>query len=177
MPHLSRKALFTLRRREWLGAAAAATALTALPWNSVFSAGRSSGPSDFVLLSQRLTGRATLDTAMGKRIYDALVTEDARFPDQSQQLLHLIESRRLTDDQLLSTLSSEKPALAHLPAQIMTAWFLGVVGSGMHARVLAFEHALNAQAVADQLRPPTYAYGAPGSWSLAPTPHPEVHHG
>ena len=36
------------------------------------------------------------------------------------------------------------------------------------ARCLAFETALNAEVVADVLKPPTYAYGAYGSWMRKP---------
>ena len=45
---------------------------------------------------------------------------------------------------------------------------LGVVGSGEGARCVAYETALNAVIVADVLKPPTYAYGAYGSWSAKP---------
>jgi len=49
-----------------------------------------------------------------------------------------------------------------------TAWFLGVIGSGTKAHVIAYEQALNAQFVADVLKPPTYAYGPYGSWTRKP---------
>lgn len=168
MPHFSHDAPFSMRRRDWLAGAAAATTLVVIPWKFAGSAEPPPGQTGFMRLSQYLTGRATLDTAMGQRIYAALLGNNPQFPEQSQQLLRLIESRNLTTDSLAGALSSEKPELGPLPGQIMTAWYLGVVGTGVQARVLAFEHALNAQTVADQLKPPTYAYGAPGSWSLAP---------
>ena len=67
-------------------------------------------------------------------------------------------------------LDGEHSPLAPLPRQIMSAWFLGVVGGGGSgdARCVAYETALNAVVVADVLKPPTYAYGAYGSWSAKP---------
>ena len=168
MPHCSHDAPFAMRRRDWLVGAAAATTLVVIPWKFVGSAEPSPGQGGFLRLSQRLTGRSALDAGMGQRIHAALLADNPLFTEQSQQLLHLIEGRNLTADSITRTLASEKPELSALPGQIMTAWYLGVTGTGVHARVLAFEHALNAQTVADQLKPPTYAYGAPGSWSLAP---------
>lgn len=56
-----------------------------------------------------------------------------------------------------------------MPRKVAMAWFMGVVGSGAQARCLAYEHALNAQIVADVLKPPTYAYGTYGSWARNPT--------
>ncbi len=46
---------------------------------------------------------------------------------------------------------------------------MGIVGSKQRARCLAFETALNAEIVADVLKPPTYAYGPYGSWGRKPT--------
>ena len=59
--------------------------------------------------------------------------------------------------------------LATLPRKIVSAWFLGIVGSGEQARCIAYETALNAVIVADVLKPPTYAYGVYGSWEKKPT--------
>lgn len=168
MPHFSHDAPFSMRRRDWLIGAAAATTVVVIPWKFAGSAEPPPGQTGFMRLSQYLTGRSALDAAMGQRIYATLLADNGQFAEQSQQLLRLIESRNLATEGITSALASEKPELSPLPSQIMTAWYMGVVGSGVQARVLAFEHALNAQAVADQLKPPTYAYGAPGSWSLAP---------
>jgi hypothetical protein len=50
----------------------------------------------------------------------------------------------------------------------MSAWYLGIVGEGEHARAVAYESALNAAAVADVLAPPSYCTGEYGSWSRKP---------
>lgn len=62
----------------------------------------------------------------------------------------------------------ENSPLKLVPWQIVTAWYMGIVGDGAKARCLAYETALNAQVVADVLKPPTYADGAYGSWARKP---------
>ncbi|MBL0391505.1 hypothetical protein JJ685_10180 [Ramlibacter monticola] len=49
-------------------------------------------------------------------------------------------------------LDDAKSPQAALPRRIMTAWCLGIVGSGDKARCLAYEDALNARMVADVRR-------------------------
>jgi len=80
----------------------------------------------------------------------------------------LINQRHIDPLQLQGVLDGEQSPLAPLPRKIMGAWYLGVVGNGEAARCVAYETALNAMAVADVLQPPTYAYGAYGSWSNKP---------
>ena len=102
-------------------------------------------------------------------LFKALVEQDPGFAQSSKDLLALINERQLEPMHLQKTLDDEKSALAGVPRKIATAWFMGVVGSGAQARCLAYEHALNAQIVADVLKPPTYAYGVYGSWARNPT--------
>lgn len=81
----------------------------------------------------------------------------------------LINERKIDPLDLQKVLDAEHPELAPLPRKIATAWFMGIVGSAEAARCLAYETALNAVIVADVLKPPTYAYGAYGSWARKPT--------
>lgn len=122
----------------------------------------------FLALSAILTGRQALDAAQAKRLYGALVADDPAFGASSRSLLDMIEQRKIDPVQLQKTLDGEKSPLALLPWRIVTAWYMGIVGDGAKARCLAFETALNAEAVADVLKPPTYAYGAYGSWAKKP---------
>jgi len=123
----------------------------------------------FLALSAILAGRQSLDGAQAKRLYDALKAEDPGFPAATQALLALVNQRQIDPMQLQKILDDEQSALATLPRIIVTAWYMGVVGQGAHARCLAFESALNAETVADVLKPPTYAYGPYGSWTRKPT--------
>jgi hypothetical protein len=122
----------------------------------------------FVAVSAILAGRQALDEAQAKRLYDALVADDPGFPAAASALLALINQRSIDPLKLQAALDAERSPLAPLPRRIVTAWYLGVVGEDERARVVAFETALNAVAVADVLKPPTYCYGVYGSWTKKP---------
>jgi hypothetical protein len=154
-------------RRALLASFLSAYAASLVPWalaQPVADGAR--GP--FMALSALLAGRQALDQKQGKRLYDALVADDPAFPLKAQALLALINQRSIDPLQLQQLLDSEKSELAPLPRKIVTAWFLGIVGDGARARCLDFETALNATIVADVLSPPSYAYGAYGSWTSKP---------
>jgi hypothetical protein len=123
----------------------------------------------FLAVSAILAGRKALDEAQAKRLFDALAADDAGFPAAARALLALIDARRIDPLSLQEVLDAERSALAPLPRRIVAAWYLGIVGEGERARVVAYETALNAVAVADVLRPPTYCYGIYGSWTKKPT--------
>lgn len=154
-------------RRFLLVGMVSAYTVALVPWAMAQEVG-DPGHGAFMALSAILVGRQSLDAAQGQRLHDALVAEDAGFPAAAQALLEMIESRQIDPMQLQETLDAEDSPLAALPRRIATAWYMGIVGEGANARCLAFETALNAQAVADVLRPPTYAYGAYGSWTSKP---------
>lgn len=122
----------------------------------------------FVAVSALLAGRQALDKVLAARLYDALKADDPGFPAATQALLTLINERKVDPLQLQQLLDSEQSPLAALPRKIVTAWFMGIVGSGDKARCLAYEHALNAAVVEDVLKPPTYSYGVYASWEQKP---------
>lgn len=154
-------------RRILLAGLLTASTASLIPWalaQPVTDANRGS----FLAISALLVGRQALDAVQAKRLYDALVADDAGFPAAAQSLLTLINERKIDPLQLQQTLDDEKSPLAPLPRKIASAWLLGIVGSDEKARVVAFETALNAVIVADMLKPPTYAYGVYGSWAKKP---------
>lgn len=122
----------------------------------------------FLALSAIIAGRQTLDSALAKRLFQALTEDDAKFPAGARQLLDLINTRKIDPLQLQQVLDGEQSPLAALPRKIATAWFLGMVGSGDNVRTFAYENALNALIVSDVLKPPTYCYGVYGSWATNP---------
>jgi hypothetical protein len=123
----------------------------------------------FLAASKTLTGRSSLDSGQAARLYKALVANDPQFPAHAQALLKFIKQRQPDLHHLQDTLDAKHPALAKRAHAIMTAWYLGIVGEGESARCVVYENALNAVTVADVLRPPTYCYGAAGSWAKKPT--------
>lgn len=158
---------FALHRRHLLGAAVAAGTVALFPWSLATSEETGSKPV-FFALSTWLVGREQLDPALGERLLKALQDNNPQFDPQAAALLAWIKSNQVDVRQLSSALQATHPELAALPPQIMTAWYMGIVGSGAQAKVLAYEKALNAVAVSDKLVPPTYAFGAPGGWTHNP---------
>jgi hypothetical protein len=154
-------------RRLLLAAIAGSYAASLIPW-ALAQPVRNGETGAFVALSALLVGRPSLDAALAQRLYNALAADDAGFGAAAQSLLSLIEARRIDPLQLQQALDAERSPLAPLPRRIMTAWCLGIVGSGDKAHCVAYEEALNARMVADVLKPPTYAYGPHGSWARKP---------
>ncbi|MBV2144889.1 sorbitol dehydrogenase family protein [Falsochrobactrum sp. TDYN1] len=154
------------RRLLLFGLVSAYTA-TLIPW-ALAQEASDADEGAFLALSAILVGRQSLDAAQAQRLYAALVADDPGFPAAAKALLALIEERKIDPMQLQTILDDEKSALIALPRRIVTAWYMGIVGEGFNARALAFEKALNAEVVGDVLRPPTYSYGAYGSWARKP---------
>jgi hypothetical protein len=154
------------RRRLLAGLLTTYTA-SLIPW-ALAQAAPHADRGAFTALSAILVGRQALDAVQTTRLYDALAASDPHFSADVQALLSLINQRQIDPLQLQSVLDTEHSPLAPLPRNIVSAWCLGIVGSGEAARCMAFEDALNAVMVADVLKPPTYAYGVYGSWANKP---------
>lgn len=156
------------KRRTLLAGLLAGYAASYLPWAFAQSE-NNGGTGAFLSVSKILTGRDALNAMQAKRLYDALSADDAHFATDVQALDRQISQRRIEPLQLQQMLDDEKSPLAALPRKIVTGWYMGIVGSGKTARVLAYETALNAVVVSDVLRPPTYCYGDYASWTKKPT--------
>ncbi|MBS0456016.1 MAG: hypothetical protein JSS44_01625 [Proteobacteria bacterium] len=154
------------RRRLLAGLVAAYTA-SLIPWAMAVPV-TDAEHGTFVALSAILVGRRMLDAEQGRRLHDALAAIEPGFDADCQVLLNQIDSQRIDPAMLQSVLDAGHANVAPLPRKIMRAWCLGLVGEGEATRCLAYEQALDAVVVGDVLRPPTYAYGAYGSWSRPP---------
>ncbi|NBA93366.1 sugar dehydrogenase complex small subunit [Pseudomonas sp. R5(2019)] len=154
------------RRGLLLGLLSAYTA-SLIPW-AVAQAAPDAERGAFVALSALIAGRQSLDSELAARYYDALGKADPAFPQAVKDVLLLINQRQIAPLQLQPLLDSDYPQLAPVPRKIASAWFLGVVGDKAQARALAYENALNAVFVSDVLQPPSYCYGAYGSWANKP---------
>lgn len=154
-------------RRLFLFGVVSAYTASLIPW-ALAQQVANVDKATFLALSAILAGRQSLDPTQAEHLHAALLADDPGFPAAAKSLLDMIEQRKIDPMQLQKTLDDEKSPVASLPPRILTAWYLGIVGDGAKARCLAFETALNAQAVADMLKPPTYAYGAYGSWARQP---------
>jgi len=128
----------------------------------------SKASENFLTLSRLLTGHAQLEPQQADRLYAAFLAVEPEFEAQLKLLADFIAAGKLEAGALQAALDAQKTAFAKLPARIMTAWYVGVVGSGKAARCVTYETSLMHLAVADRLKPPSYAYGPYGSWGRNP---------
>lgn len=122
----------------------------------------------FMKLSQYLTGKSTLDADIGHAILAGLRIDDTRSDAAIAQLNDFVARTNTPANSLQSALDASQPTLAALPGKIMTAWYLGVVGTGKNARTVAYEQALMYPPIADVIVMPSYARGVPGYWAKPP---------
>lgn len=159
--------LFRPRRRLLLAALLSAPAAALIPW-ALAEPVDNPEHGAFLGVSAVLAGRLALEPGLAKRLYAALLAQDAQFPSKVAALLALINEQGLNAANLQTALDFAQSPLAPLPRQIASAWFLGIVGTGEAAVCVAYEEALNAAVVGDILKPPSYADGAYGSWASKP---------
>ena len=155
------------RRRllQGMGVLAAASVVPAFP-----SYASASPDEDFTKISTLLTGKAQLPENFTRVLTSAFPRIDSNFSSKVSRLLQWVEQHSPNASEISSKLAADSSVadIAHLPADILTGWYLGIVGKGDQAICVAYVEALANQLVADVLRPPTYAYGAYGSWAAKP---------
>lgn len=135
--------------------AAAASAAAAVPATQADTA--------FLDLSHALTGKHDLDPATADRIEQAFARLQPELHAQFPALVTL--AGQVTGAQALIAASGDaKPAAL----AIITAWYTGTVGKGVHAVTVSYRDALMQRCVGDGLSPPTYAQGGPAWWTAAP---------
>lgn len=155
------------RRRDVLAGLLAASAAALIP-PAVAAPAADTARDAFLAASKVLTGRSSLDPEDAARLYEALLADDPQFATSVQALAKTLDQQKIDLSQLQHVLDTEHSPLAALPRKIVTAWYTGIVGEGEKARCITYETALMNVIVADKLRPPSYCYGAPGSWVEKP---------
>ncbi len=166
------------RRQFVLGACASATALSfaaivGAPFGTAsafaFEPPAGGGLNAFIALSQQLTGRTSLDSTLGKRIYDALAQSDGAFPQNVAALNKWLKSHRgVPSDIVTAALAVENPRLAKTVGDVMRAWYLGLIGEVPATKVVAYERALMFDPVKDVLTIPSYCRDVPFYWVKKP---------
>ncbi|WFR77497.1 MULTISPECIES: sorbitol dehydrogenase family protein [Janthinobacterium] len=154
-------------RRMVLAGLLSVSAAALIPW-ALAEPVANAEEGAFLAVSAVLVGRQALDPDLAQRLYKALVAQDAAFPAHVRTLLALINAQGLKSAGMQAALDAAQSPVAALPRQIASAWYLGIVGTGEAAVCVAYEEALNAAVVADVLVPPSYSYGAYGSWARKP---------
>lgn len=155
-------------RRVILAGLLSVYAASLIPW-AVAQSAPDADRGNFLALSALIAGRQSLDNDLAMRYYDALLSADPGFSSAVTALLTLVNLQQIDPLQLQAMLDDSHPELAEVPRKIATAWFLGMVATEEGVRVLAYEEALNADAVSDVLKPPSYCIGGYGSWAHKPT--------
>ncbi|MHC1479372.1 sugar dehydrogenase complex small subunit [Frateuria aurantia] len=118
----------------------------------------------FLKLSAQLTGRERPDPLLGQRLYQDLVM---RFRDLEQHI-DVIAQR-------LSAAAGQPPDLSDQPVsrdiyqQMLSGWYLGVVGTHLAPRCIGFENTVSYEVVASWVSPPSYCAGEPFFWVNKPT--------
>jgi fructose 5-dehydrogenase small subunit len=166
------------RRQFVLGACASAAALSfaatlGLPFGTApafaFAPPEGGGLDAFVALSRQLTGRTSLNPALGKRIYEALAQSDSAFAQNVAALNTWLKTHGgVPSDTVTAALQAADPRLAKAVGQVMRAWYLGLVGDMPKVKVVAYESALMFDPVKDVLTIPSYCRDVPFYWTHKP---------
>lgn len=136
--------------------------------NQALVADASPALTDFRAVSSILTGKADADPALALALYHALRRATPGFDAGLSALRAALEHGTAPGmDGRLAFGEEGKPQLA-LSQAILQAWFLGVAGKGAKATCVAYVDALANRAVGATLVPPSYSYGALGTWQARP---------
>lgn len=123
----------------------------------------------FLALSRLLTGKADLDPVVGARTFDALNAADPGFGTRFIALEKSLAQAQPGDMASFDdSPAGRTPALRATAVEIVSAWYLGKVGSGHDTRVVAYYDALMYRPTAGITTVPSYSIGGFGYWASAP---------
>jgi hypothetical protein len=158
-----------LSRRRFLalgGVLAGASLATGFGLPRVACAGPTQTDLGFLQTSSFLTGH-TLDATTARRFLAALTKLDAGFVGRLGALQAAIaQSGAATMDAFLAQ-DGHSAAILSTAKEIVSAWYLGVVGTGSKAVLISFYDALMFEPTRNYVYVPSYG-GGPDSW--VPTP-------
>lgn len=109
----------------------------------------------FMEVSKRLTGMKVLDAEFGRRLYESCQRIIPNFEENAAKL---------------SQDAGEKTT--PLEQALLVGWYDGIVEHGDKAECVAYVASLDRVLTSDVLKPPSYAFGAYGSWRAKPQPDP-----
>lgn len=161
---------FNLSRRRMLQGMGALAATTLLPSGILPAFAETPANQTFQALSSLLTGRSQLPSDFSQALHAAFTKIDGQFPQKVARLSQWISDHSVPSAQIKSRLAADSSLsdLSGLPSLILSGWYLGVAGSGDQAICVAYYDALANREVSSVLNPPTYAFGAYGSWAAKP---------
>lgn len=129
-----------------------------------------SGNTDFLGVSCFLTNRE-IDKDLSKCFRKAFIAQDPKFDEKVGQLAKSIASQAATsvDTLDMDALSSADQTCA---LTIISAWYTGVVGTGVDATVVLFDSAFLYDVTRDAVVVPSYCVWDVNYWTQAPPPAP-----
>jgi hypothetical protein len=120
--------------------------------------------ASFIALSRTLTGYDAPDALLARRLQAELLQDD---PDLLRHVALI--ARRLASAPATAAAFADAPALHALFGQLLSGWYLGVVGPASAPRCIAFEDIVSYRVVAGSVQPPSYCSGVPDFWVSDPT--------
>lgn len=133
-------------------------------------------PDSFMALSKQLTGMDTLEPHLAQALYSWLhqsqnnqSSNNAQLDTQLDALSSLITTHKnVVGDDLHQLLAAQPAELAQLYQQLVSGWYLGVVGQPGSQKCIGFENIVSYQLLKNNLLPPSYAPGEPNFWVNKP---------
>jgi hypothetical protein len=131
-------------------------------------------PDSFMALSKKLTGMDSLEPHLGQALYSWLHQSQNHAPNtrldtQLDALSALITTHsNVVGDDLHQLLAAQPAGLAQLYQQLVSGWYLGVVGQPGSQKCIGFENIVSYQLLKNNLLPPSYAPGEPNFWVNQP---------
>ena len=163
-----------LSRRSLLGGFAAlgsfAVGYTVMP-HIAFAAAAPVPAAGFLALSEFVTGKK-LDAQLAARYQSALLKHVPGFAGAFGALQAFVDGAHAADVEALVALPAFDAALRQTLTQIVSAWYLGIVGNGADVELISYSQALMYRPTHGALIIPTYG-GGPGSWGPLPVVTPE----
>lgn len=124
-------------------------------------------PDSFMVLSKQLTATDNLEPHLGQALYSWL--HDAKLDAQLDALSAFLTAHSDAVGDSLHQLLAQQPAeLAQLYQQLVSGWYLGVVGLPGSQKCIGFENIVSYQLLKNNLLPPSYAPGEPNFWVNKP---------
>jgi hypothetical protein len=128
-------------------------------------------PDSFMALSKQLTGMDTPEPHLGQALYSWLhqSSGNAQLDTQLEALSALITTHsNVVGDDLHQLLAAQPAELAQLYQQLVSGWYLGVVGQPGSQKCIGFENIVSYRLLKNNLLPPSYAPGEPNFWVNKP---------
>ncbi|CAN5565553.1 sugar dehydrogenase complex small subunit [soil metagenome] len=173
---------FPISRRALLGTAVAASAAIAIGGTAVLGTSNAfaaaTASTDFLRLSEFLTGGKPLEAGLAARYQASLARLDPKFAAAAAELQRYVSDANAPNiDALLARPDLSAP-LRKTITQVVSAWYLGIVNNDTDVELISYAGALMYQPTADVLVIPSYG-GGPDSWGAKPanlstTPNKEI---